>query len=641
MFLFHSSANGSAFTTSSLPRSNDEATKQHHDWSSPGFPARSLVPAYKPTELHNQRTPPRLILDDDGSDIGDDRRSIDSASVVNLGDDENLSDILNSDDERALRTSSASSHFSKGIRNSGYIEESTSVYMEETNRAQNRMRRKSKSPSLANGSAKLSVNKSDVQEERKGSIISSDLSLDAGEQTVFLPVKKEKNTKKQEKQKKSKSFLSAANADKPIRRSSITPLNEDKGTRRNSATEVKASQKSLTVQAAGGEKRRKSITNATENDRKIATPKDTYTRGKKITKASPLENGTKSGENELLDVGESEGSGKNGNGRSITPIGTHRKSISTGASGGDGEGSGRNQKKINATSATPLNERRKSAIADVEQRESSGDSKTKTNGTSIPLDNGHKNAIVADDSKRKKKKQKTKKETKRKAVDSDDSLEEVMATLSTNVAGFNVTPATPEIQRRPSAVSQEKETKVAKKKKKRKVREGKKGKADDSEASGEDEMAEDRTKQLSVDIVAPETKRRKSVSPDEIQKKKKQKEATTSRRKSEIPGPATTHQETNGSFVQSAKSLNMDSLTVTPEKKRRKSLVIELEDMETKSQTSEEGGRRKSLSPDIPADWRRPGADQNVTRVQPNSISPIPTGYKSPRLIIKPSYHQY
>ena len=640
MFFFHSSANcnGNALTTHSLPQNNAEATKQHHNWSSPGYPARSLVPAYKPTELHNQRTPPRLILDDDASDIGDDRRSIDSASVVNLGDDENLSDILNSDDERVLRPSSGSSHLSQGIRNPGFIEDSSSLYMEETNLAASKMRGKSKSPSLANGSAKLSVNKSDVEEERKGSIISSDLSLDAGEQTVFLPVKKGKNTKKQEKQKKNKSFLSATNADKPIRRSSITPLNEDKGIRRNSATEVKAPQKSLTVHVADGEKRRKSITKATEDDRKIATPQDTYRRGSKITKASALESETKSADDEGLDVGESESVSKNRNGRS--PVGTHRKSISIGARNGSEEGAGRNQKKLNVTSATHLNERRKSAVADGEQREGSADNRIKMNGGSIPLDNGHKNGVVTGDGKRKKKKQKAKKENKRKAIDSDvSSSEEAMATLSTSIAGWNVTPATPEVQRRPSAVSQEKEKK-AKKKKKRKDGEGKKRK--DSEASGaEDEIAEDKRKQLGADIAASETKLRKSLSPDETQKKKKQKEATTSRRKSEIPGPAATpmYQETNGGFVQSAKSLKIDSLAVTPEKKRRRSLLIE--DMESKSQSSEDGSRRKSLSPDIPADWRRSGADQNVTRMQPNSISPLPTGYKSPRLIIKPSYHQY
>lgn len=575
--------------------------------------------------------------------MGEDRRSIDSASVVNLGHEENLSDILNSDDERALRPGSEGSQFSQGIRNSGFIEESASTtgYMEETNPAGNKTRRKSKSP----GSPNLSANK--TPEERKGSIISSDLSLDAGEQTVFLPVKMEKDNKKQEKPKKSKSFLSVTSAKKPIRRSSITPLSDNEGSRRNSTADFKASPKSLKVQAAAseGDNRRKSITNTMENDRKITTrPKDTYTRGKKTTTAPATENGTKSIFNEGLDDGESKSSAKNRNGRPITPVNTLRKSISIVASGGDGEGPGRNQKKIDVISRTPLNKRRKSAVVGVEQRESPGENRSKVNETSFSLDNGDKNGKDAADGKKKKKKQKAKKETKRKPDDSDDSSEEAMATLPLSVAGLNVIPATPEMSRRSSAVSQEQESKVKKKKKRKEREQEKKRKSEDSEASDKGEIAEDKTKELSVDIL-PETKRRNSVISDETQKKKKQKEATTTRRKSEIPGPEATrrNQETNGSFVQSAKSLKKDSLTVTEEKKRRKSLVIE--DMEIKSLTSEEGSRRKSLipesRPEIPADWKKPGAEQNVTRMVPDSISPIPTGHKSPRLIIKPSYHQY
>lgn len=594
------------------------------------------MPAYKPTELHNQRTPPRLILDDDGSDI-EDRRSIDSGSIVNLGDEENLSDILNSDDERALRPSSVSPHFSQGIRNPGFIEGITS---DETTGEPHKMRRKPKSrPSLANGSAKLSVNTSDVQEERKASIISSDLSLDAGENTFFLPLKKDKNNKKQERPKKSKNFLSA-NAEKNLRRGSITPVNEDKGPRINSATEAKIPQKSPTLQVTEGEKRRKSITNTTDSDRKVVTPRDTYTKGKKATKVSTLENGTKTVGNEELDVGKTGGSGKGRNGRSISPVSPHlRKPISIVASGGDDEVSERKQKRTMVTSATPFNERKKSTVADVEERESSRGKEIRLKEISTPPVNGRKNSMVADDSKRKKKKQKNDKEKKRKTVESDDSSEEAMATSPEGITGLNVTPASPGTQRRPSAVLQEKDTKV-KKKKKRKDREGKKRKTEDSELSGEDETAEDKTKQLDVDIAVPETKRRQSVVPNETQKKKKkQNEATTARRKSEIPTAKYMEQDTNGGFVQSAKSLRMDSLTVTPEKKRRKSLVIE--DIENKSQTSETASRRKSVSPDVPADRKRPGSDQNVTRIQPNSISPVPTGYKSPRLIIKPSYHQY
>lgn len=637
---FYSSASGSAFTTSGLPRSNNEATKEHPKWSSPGYPARSLEPAYKPTELHNQRTPPRLILDDDGSDL-EDRRSIESGRIVNLGDDENLSDILNSDDERAFRPSSVSSHFSKGITNPGFIEE---INMDETAGEPYKMRRKSQSPSLANGSEKLSVNMSDVPEERKASIISSDLSLGEGERTVFLPVKKEKKIKKQEKPKKSKTTLLSANTDKNLRRGSVTPVNEDNGTRVNSATQAKSPWKSPTLQVTEGEKRRKSITNTTDNDRKVITPRDTYAKGKKTTKVSTLENGPKSVVNEELDVGKTGVSGKVKNGRSITPASPHqRKNISIVASGGDDEVSEGKQKRITATSATPFNERRKSTVADVEQRESSRGNESRLKEMSTSPANKQKNSTVADDGKRKKKKQKNDKEKKKKkkTVDSEDSSEETTAHIIEDSTGLNVTPASPGTQRRPSAVLQEKETKV-KKKKKRKDREEKKRKTEDSELSGEEEADEGKTKHLDVDGIAVpdvETKRRKSVVPDETQKKKKkQNEATTTRRKSEIPTAKHRDQDTNG-FVHSAKSLRMDSLTVTPEEKRRKSIVIE--DIESKSQTSDTSSRRKSVIPDIPTDWKRSGPDQNIARMQPNSISPIPTGNKSPRLIIKPSYHKY
>ena len=586
------------------------------------------MPAYKPTELHNQRTPPRLILDDNGSDL-EDRQSIDSGSINNLGDDENLSDILNSDDERAPRP-----RFSKGIKNPGFTAE---INIDETTGEPNKMRRKSFSPSLANGSAKLSVNTSDVKEERKASIISSDLSLDAGEKTGFLPVKKEKKNKKQEKPKKSKNVLLSANTEKNLRRGSVTPVNEDDGTRMtNSAMEAKVPRKSPTLQVTEGEKRRKSISNTTDNYSKVVTPRDTYAKGKKTTKVSTLEIGTKSVENEELDEGKTGGSRERKSGPSITPESPHRrKSISIVANGGDDLVSEKKQKRIIATSATPSSEHRKSIVTDVEQRESSRGNAIGLKEKSTPPANKQKNPIIADDAKRKKKKQKNNKEKKeKKTVDSEDSLEEAIASLPEDITELSVTPASLGTQRRPSAALQEKETKI-KKKKKRKDREGKKRKTADSELSGEDDAAQDRTKQLDVDITIPdvETKRRKSVVPDETHKKKKQNEATTARRKSEIP-TAKHRGEDTSVFVHSAKSLRMGSLTVTPEKKRKKSLVIE--DIENKSQASETASRRKSVCPDEPTDWKRQGSDENVTRIQTNSISP-----KSPRLTIKPSYHKY
>ncbi|KAJ7393539.1 hypothetical protein OS493_006523 [Desmophyllum pertusum] len=317
---------------------------------------------------------------------------------------------------------------------------------------------------------------------------------------MFLPTKKEKN----KKQKKGKSFLSA-NAEKPVRRSSITPLSDDVGSRRNSATDVKIPQKSLAVQVEDGKGRRKSITKAAENDIRPATPKDTYSKGKKTTKAATLDNETNSvspvnneelDENEIGDFGKNRTKGTAG--RAITP-----------ASGGDAESSGRNRTKINVKSATALNEHRSSPDAgqressggnrtkinvksatplnehrqspDAGQRESSGGNRSNMNELTISHVNGVKNTIVgADDTKKKKKKPKADKVTKKKTVDSDDSAtEEVMAAIPQSVTGLNVTQATPEIQRRPSVALEEKGSK-AKKKKKRKDKEGKKRKTEDS-----------------------------------------------------------------------------------------------------------------------------------------------------------------
>lgn len=582
------------------------------------------------------------MLDDHGSDI-EDRRSIDSASVLNL-DDEALSDILNSDDERILRPSNSSSPFSQGITNPAFIEESSSVYMEKINGNSSpgynsKTGRKSKSPIFVNGNAKLSVNTSGIQELRKGSNASSDLSLDAGENTVFLPAK---NNKNQEKQKKGKTFLSTAVGEKNVRRSSITPLDEDKGIRKNSATDVKVTSKSLTVQAAEGG-RRKSTPTVLDNERRVVTPKDTYTKGKKITKASTSENTAKSINNEDIDIGGSEGYGKNGtkgNGRSVTPVGTQRKSISSSVIAGEKEGSGRNATKINVRSTTPASERRKSEVPEAGVGESSGGSRIKVNELTTEPVSDHKNTTTVDENKRKNKKRKSEKETKKKTVDSDDSSEDKTVNLNSPhsiEAGLNVTSGIPDAQRRTSVALKEKESKT-RKKKKRKEKEGKKRKSEDSEASSDEEEVKRKTKDFSSDTaVVPETKRRTSVIPDETQnKKKKQKEATAERRKSEIPEEAPTTGGRNGSFVRSTKK--RDSLST--EKNRKKSIFIE--DIESRSPVNEGETRRKSDIPEIPDDWKKPtSSSQSVARLQPTSISPIPTGYKSPRLIIKPSYHQY
>ena len=145
--MFSPSEKGSAFviTTDTLPRVDNEGMMLRNNWSS----ARSLAPAYKPTELHNQRTPPKLVLDDEESDT--ERRSIDSA-MMKLADDDNLSDILNSDDEKGLRRSSGSSQHFQGIGNPAFIdEEGAKITTEKENESYNsNVRKKTTSSRSAN-----------------------------------------------------------------------------------------------------------------------------------------------------------------------------------------------------------------------------------------------------------------------------------------------------------------------------------------------------------------------------------------------------------------------------------------------------------------------------------------------------------
>lgn len=177
-----------------------------------------------------QRTPPKLILDDVDSDM--DRRSIDSASEMNMEDDDNLSDILNSDDERILRDSSGSSRLFNGIGNPGFIKDNATASARGDNKNEatkysDKNRNKSTSQRLANGYLHSELNIR-TSEERKGSVVSSDLSSNADENTAFLPLKYDKTTKQQpsEKPKKSGNLLSSSNTERKVRRSSISPSDE-------------------------------------------------------------------------------------------------------------------------------------------------------------------------------------------------------------------------------------------------------------------------------------------------------------------------------------------------------------------------------------------------------------------------------
>ena len=651
---------------------------QQYNWSS----ARSLAPAYKPTELHNQRTPPKLILDEE-SDI--DRRSIDSASVVNLDDDENLSDILNSDDEQVLRPSTGSSHIPQGIGNPGFTDEGATVEptVKENKRYNGKMQKNSTSPRLANGtgSSKLSVHNSVNQEERRESLASSDFSLDAEEKTVFLPVKNYKKNRQQDsaKQKQGKILLSPSRTDRKVRRGSVTPVNEDDEKRKQSATESKKNKNSLTIQTAQDGGRRKSIS-TTDNEVLVVTPKEKYTKGKKNTKEFTLENGTKTDNEDAVnpkknkatneglvtpdngrrksminDVEDVQSLGKNGtktNGSltvSAAKVSGRRTSLIA-----DREGIKNSEKdvKMSERLTTPVRERRKSLTADEKAQPLEGNG-TKENGRSVTV--GNRKSALATDAEElaegsgrnppkinvesttsvestwtgentKRKKEKLKGGKKKKADDLVDlsDLEEAILASPKDVTGLNVVPATSEMQRRNSVRAGDKETKKKKKKRKEKETAMRKSR-EDSDHSDED--VEEQIKQINANSLDPEKTQRK---------KKKQKNATTTRRRAISPGAMDADEEINeinGDFCrQDAIKLKADSLPVRSEKKRKKSLI--LEDMESKSQSDEmETKSDQSLSPR--------GSFQESDHLQSHRISPIPTGYKSPMLIIKPSNHRY
>lgn len=240
-----------------------------------------------------------------------------------------------------------------------------------------------------------------------------------------------------------------------------------------------------------------------------------------------------------------------------------------------------------------------------------------------------------------KKKEKAEKEVKIKVADSDDSSEEKTAKFIPDTeAGLTVISLSEEHKSK-FVASQESETK-AKKKKKRKEKEEKKRKIENPEPSS-DEEAQGNTQDSSSDIIAVKAKTQKTpaVQDGTQDKKKKKKEVATGRKNPETAEerPATVRR--NGSFVRSTNNFKGNSPnTATPERRPMKSICIE--DMESRSPPIGVGGsRRKTDIPDIPEDWEQTSSSQINTRSRPNSISPIPTGYKSPRLVIKPSYHKY
>lgn len=622
-----------------------------------GSLGRSLAPAYTPTELHMQRTPPKLILDDVDSDM--DRHSIDSASEMNIEDDDNLSDILNSDDERILRDSSGSTRLFNGIGNPGFINDNATASARggnenEATKHSDKNRSKSTSQGLANGYLHSELNVR-TSEERKGSVVSSDLSSNADENTAFLPLKYDKTTKQQpsEKPKKSGNLLSSSNTERKARRSSILPSHEKVNSPRLSETEVNTKNKSSTLQDARDPDKRKS-SSAADYEIRIATPKDKYTKREKNTKAIKQENEIKADDRKTVRNGE---------------ISTSRikEKISTSVSA-------RRKSKISADEEVKVSEkteekndrltvlassgRRKSLNVDRNNIKSSGNDNrlvTQDGGrrgstltdegevvssatkiaSSLVIDEGkakgsEKNKTTKPESKdgettkRKKKKIKRQKDNKKSVEDLDD-----ISDLEEELKGF---PASPEMWRSTSVTTATGDAEKKKKKKNRKKKVATKGKNEDSENSDED--VEDMIKQLNENFVAPETTRRKSVAPEETERKKKKPKKSKSTRNRPENAATQSDEETNGDFTRRARNVQAESLSVKPEKKRKKSIV--LEDMEEKLETNEETFPNSEHSRSM-EDGDRSETPQNCSHLQTQRISPIPTGYKSPLLVIKPT----
>ena len=608
-----------------------------------------------------QRTPPKLILDDVDSDM--DRRSIDSASEMNMEDDDNLSDILNSDDERILRDSIGSSRLFNGIGNPGFIKDNATASARGDNKNEatkysDTNRNKSTSQRLANGYLHSELNIR-TSEERKGSVVSSDLSSNADENTAFLPLKYDKTTKQQpsEKPKKSGNLLSSSNTERKVRRSSISPSDEKANSPRLSETEVK---KCSTLQDVQAPLKLKSAGSVTDYEIRIATPKDKYTKREKNTKAIKQENEIKAEDRTTARNGEISTSRIKE--KLATSVSARRKSKISADE--EVKVSEKTEEKNDRLTVLASQGRRKSVNVDRNNIKSSGkDNRLVTQdggrrgstltdegevvssaakiASSLVIDEGkakgsEKNKTTKPESKdgettkRKKKKIKRQKDNKKSVEDLDDisDLEEELKGFTS----FNVIPASPEMWRSTSVTTATGDVENKKKKKNRKKKVATKGKNEDSENSDED--VEDMIKQLNENFVAPETTRRKSVAPEETERKKKKPKKSKSTRNRPENAATQSDEETNGDFTRRARNVQAESLSVKPEKKRKKSIV--LEDMEEKLETNEETFPNLEHSRSM-EDGNRSETPQNCSHLQTQRISPIPTGYKSPLLVIKPT----
>lgn len=91
-------------THNKLQKVDNEALRQGYDWTAPAYFPNMLTPAYRPTQLYGQHSPPRLMLDDSDGEGNSPSGTVGRASVINLdAEDEIFDDILDSDSEDSYK----------------------------------------------------------------------------------------------------------------------------------------------------------------------------------------------------------------------------------------------------------------------------------------------------------------------------------------------------------------------------------------------------------------------------------------------------------------------------------------------------------------------------------------------------------
>lgn len=202
--------------------------------------------------------------------------------MTNSADDENIGDILNTDEEQVLRRTSGSLSL-LALGNPGYEDEDDTVSVKEVNKSG---RSKMAGPKVANGDdhAQLNLSALNSVSQRKAPIASSNLSLNApGEKTDFPPTKSNKKPSKQQDsdlQNKGKTLLSPKLKARNFRKASVTPLDDDNTKLKEVASKTRKNSALNSQDATNGE-RRKSSMSASDNDVLVITSKDKDTKREK------------------------------------------------------------------------------------------------------------------------------------------------------------------------------------------------------------------------------------------------------------------------------------------------------------------------------------------------------------------------